>query len=452
MVDHTGCMAGQTKPVPRPTPRVGGQYGRYLPVRTVSVEVAAGPDRGARLEAASEHVTVGSAPGNDLVLGDESVSRYHLELHAHEDGVALIDCGSTNGTRIGAVRIERAVVPAGTLVELGRTRLRVDGGGRALVELHGDDAFGALRGRTPVMRRLFARLEKAAQSDIAVLLVGESGTGKELIARALHERSPRAAGPFVTVDCGALAPSLVASELFGHERGAFTGAHEQRLGAFERTGGGTLFLDEIGELPGDLQSSLLGVLERRAFHRVGGDREIRVDVRIVAATNRDLRAEVNAQRFRLDLYYRLAVMTIEVPPLRERLDDIALLVRHFLEECGHAGDVEDVFSDETMADLQRHRWPGNVRELRNLVEATLAMGETIRPSSEELRTAAKGETLTCVLDVPYGEARTRLLDEFEARYLRALLARAEGNVSQAARLADMNRSHLFTLLRRHGLR
>jgi DNA-binding NtrC family response regulator len=345
------------------------------------------------------------------------------------------------------------VVPAGTVVEIGRTRLRIDGGSRARVELHGDDSFGALRGRTPVMRRLFARLAKAAQSDIAVLLVGESGTGKELIARALHERSPRASGPFVTVDCGALAPSLVASELFGHERGAFTGAHEQRVGAFERARGGTIFLDEVGELPGDLQSTLLGVLERRSFHRVGGDREVRVDVRIVAATNRDLRAEVNAQRFRLDLYFRLAVMTIDVPPLRERVDDIPLLVRHFLEECGHQGELEDVVSDETLAELARHRWPGNVRELRNLVEATLAMGETIRPSSEDLSAgAAAPSTIACSLDVAYGEARARLLDEFEKRYLGALLVRADGNVSQAARLADMNRSHLFTLLRRHGLK
>jgi len=282
-------------------------------------------------------------------------------------------------------------------------------------------------------------------------LVGESGTGKELLACAIHEASARAGQPMVTVDCGALAPNLVASELFGHERGAFTGADTQRSGAFEQADRGTLFLDEVGELPAELQSNLLGVLERRRFRRVGGNDEIAVDVRVVAATNRDLRAEVNAGRFRLDLYYRLAVITADVPPLRERRDDIELLVAHFLAMAGHTGSVGEVFSRSAMAQLLSHHWPGNVRELRNVVEATLAMGESVSLAADRSLQSADGGP-AWPLDLPYNDARAKLLHEFERRYLTHLLERSGGNVSQAARDADMNRSHLNTLLRRHRLR
>src|SRR5262249_43794023 len=282
---------------------------------------------------------------------------------------------------------------------------------------------------TPVMRRLLLSIERAAQSDAAVLLIGESGTGKEVIARALHDLGPRAKKPFVTVDCGALSPTLVASELFGHERGAFTGADRQHIGAFERASGGTLFLDEIGELPGALQANLLGVLERRRFRRLGGKQEISVDVRIVSATHRDLRAEVNSGTFRLDLYYRLAVVVMKVPPLRERADDVPLLVEHFLRECGHDGPVGALISPAAMHALMHHHWPGNVRELRNLIEATVAMGEA--PPLDGGPAAPAGRA--GVADLPYKEARAQVLHDFEASYLRALLERTQGNVSQAPR-------------------
>ena len=302
------------------------------------------------------------------------------------------------------------------------------------------------------MRRLMARVERAARTDIAVLLCGESGTGKELIVRALHDLGPRADGPFVTVDCGSLSPTLVASELFGHERGAFTGADRQRIGAFENAHGGTLFLDEIGELPAALQATLLGVLERRKLRRLGGREEVAVDVRIVSATNRDLRAEVNSGAFRLDLYYRIAFVMLQVPPLRDRLDDIPLLVEHFLRESGHTGPVEEAISTATMASLEQHHWPGNVRELRNLIEVSVAMGEApalddaVRPANDG------GDLIDSLLDAPYKEARSTLLAEFEQRYLTNLLDRAKGNVSRAAREARMDRSHLTDLLQRHKLR
>jgi DNA-binding NtrC family response regulator len=309
------------------------------------------------------------------------------------------------------------------------------------------------------MRRLMAQVQKAAQADQSALVIGESGTGKELIARALHDLGPRAPRPFVTVDCGALTPTLVASELFGHEKGAFTGADRQHAGAFERADGGTLFLDEIGELPAALQSNLLGVLERRRFRRLGGRAEIAVNVRVVAATNRDLRADVNAGTFRLDLYYRLAVVVLGVPPLRERTDDVPLLVEHFLREAGHEGPVEKLVSPAAMRALAAHRWPGNVRELRNVIEATVAMGEApVLHAAEAQSAAAPGggtaldDALAGLLALPYKDARASLLHEFESRYLRALLARAAGNVSRAAREAGMDRSHLTDLIQRHNLK
>jgi DNA-binding NtrC family response regulator len=304
-----------------------------------------------------------------------------------------------------------------------------------------------------VMRALLARIDTAARSESPVLLQGESGTGKELIARALHERGPRAKKPFVTVDCGSLSPGLVTSELFGHERGAFTGADRRHVGAFERANGGTVFLDEIGELPLTLQANLLGVLERRRFRRVGSQEELNVDVRVVSATHRDLRAAVNGGQFRLDLFFRLAVVKLEVPPLRARLEDLELLIAHFMKEAGSEATVGQLFTPDVFATLRAHQWPGNVRELRNLVEATLAMGEappletaTPLPFTEASAAAIPGPEKT------YKDARADVLHRFEKDYLGKLLTLTKGNVSAASRHAKMDRSHLIELLQRHGLR
>jgi DNA-binding NtrC family response regulator len=294
---------------------------------------------------------------------------------------------------------------------------------------------------------LFADIERVAATAASVLIVGESGTGKERVAEALHARSGRAKAPFVTIDCGALASSLIASELFGHERGAFTGADRVHVGAFERASDGTVFLDEIGELPAADQSSLLGVLERRRFRRVGGTQEIEVGARVIAATNRDLRAEVNNNRFRHDLYHRLAVVVLRLPPLRERREDIAPLVRHFARDLGATEPVEKIFGADVLARWERHPWPGNIRELRNAVEAALVVGpmgsyEQLPPASHD-----PSEPLQ-----PYKDARAAVVREFEYDYLKRLLEEANGNVSQAARSAKMDRSHLIDLLHRHGLK
>jgi DNA-binding NtrC family response regulator len=346
------------------------------------------------------------------------------------------------------------VVPSGTTLRLGRSGVTLGSGLPATVELHDEDRLGELRGQTQSMRRLMTQVRRAALSNVAILFVGESGTGKELLARAVHDASPRANAPFVTIDCGAVTPTLVASELFGHEKGAFTGATQTTRGAFEEADGGTIFLDEVGELPPELQATLLGALERHKFCRVGGRKEISIDVRVVAATNRDLRAEVNSGQFRLDLYYRLAVVALEVPPLRERTRDIPLLVEHFARETGLTRPIDEVIPPETMAQLLRHRWPGNVRELRNYVQATVAMGEpaelrddAMSPEKDELRRA-----LSPLLEGPYGDARNRLLQTFERQYIERLMERAHDNVAQAARDAGMARSHLNDLLRRHKVR
>ncbi len=418
-----------------------------LPVRTLSVKVLSGIDAGLSVVDATEAVTVGIAEGNALRLTDPSVSRFHVELSRRGDKVLVRDLGSTNGTLWQGLTLVDAAVPPGTVLQLGHTHLEVGSGQTKSVELSEADALGPLKGQAPVMRTLLARIDKAARTLSAALLTGESGTGKELIARALHERGPRAKKPFVTVDCGSLSPGLVASELFGHERGSFTGADRRHVGAFEQADGGTVFLDEIGELSPTLQASLLGVLERQRFRRVGGSEEISVDVRVVSATHRDLRAAVNAGSFRLDLFFRLAVVKLDVPALRARVEDLELLIAHFLKEAGSEASVGDLFPKDVLSALRAHHWPGNVRELRNLVESTLAMGEP--PSFES---PPPSETSLPGPERTYKDARAELLHRFEGQYLSKLMTVTKGNVSAAARHAKMDRSHLIELLQRHGLR
>ncbi len=428
-----------------------------LEFSTLEAEVLSGQSRSAgsrkkpqRVVSQGPILTVGSTEGNDLVLDDPTVSRYHVEFEATPRGIRATDHRSTNGTRVGPVLVERAVLPEDVEVQVGQTTLRIRSGERRQVTEGVEGRAHGLVGQSHAMRHLVARTEKAARSGASTLIVGESGTGKELVARALHELSDRKNGPFVTVDCGTIMPNLIASELFGHERGAFTGAERRHIGAFEQANGGTVFLDELGELPASLQPTLLGALERRRFRRVGGTEDIEVDVRLVAATNRDLRAEVNEGRFRLDLYFRLAVVTLLLPPLRERQEDIPALVDHFCRELGHLG--ASPIDESLMSLLEGHSWPGNVRELRNLVEATLAMGEAPDLLLTERPSTPSDDPIEDTLGLTYKEARAALLQRFEARYLGHWLEKCGGNVAATARSAKMDRSHLFQLLKRHGLR
>ena len=421
-----------------------------FPVRTIVVDVVEGLDSGASASAEGESLSIGTAPqGNELVLTDPHVSRYHLEVSVTPSGFLVVDTGSSNGTFIGPMRVVRAYVPPGTVVRVGTSSLRLREGGGTTVPLYHADAIAGFYGRAPASRRLMAQIERAAPSQAPVLLEGESGTGKEVLARAIHMLGPRTSMPFEVVDCGALVPALVASELFGHEKGAFTGADKQHVGAFERAEGGTVFLDEIGELPIGLQASLLGALERRRFRRVGGQKEIAFGGRIVSATHRDLRAAINAGTFRLDLYYRIAIIALKVPPLRERPEDIPLLVEHFLREAG--APVSSLLSDAAMAMLQAQTWPGNVRELRNTIEALLAMGELPPPMPPDAGSLAT-DPIAASLSLTYKQAREAVLRAFEGRYVEHIVKAAGGNIAKAARDADMDRSHLMDLMRRLGLR
>jgi len=433
--------------VPGPTQlqrRAGEQV-----VTTLRVEVVDGPDRG-KHAVSTDTLSVGTAKDNDLAVGDFTVSRFHLEISVRGGGVLVTDLGSTNGTYVGNVRIERAFVPPGTLVKLGGTTVRFDDAEKKTVKL--DDATHELAGMlatSPQMLKMFADVERVAATPTSVLVVGESGTGKERVAEALHAKSPRAKEPFVTIDCGALASTLLSSELFGHERGAFTGADRTYIGAFERAENGTVFLDEIGELPAADQVALLGVLERRRFRRVGGTQEIELGARVIAATNRDLRTEVNSGRFRHDLYHRLAVVVLKLAPLRERREDIAVLVEHFARELGVDGPIEATFTPELLARWERHPWPGNVRELRNAVEAAIVVGAPLTsdlPAHPGAAASADGPLL------PYKDARAAVVGDFERGYLTRLMHESDGNVSRAARAARMDRSHLIDLLHRHGLK
>jgi DNA-binding NtrC family response regulator len=302
------------------------------------------------------------------------------------------------------------------------------------------------------MRRLFQVLDKVAQSSADVLIEGENGTGKEVIAAELVRLGGRRQKPLIIVDCGAISPTLIESELFGHVRGAFTGALRDRAGAFEEADGGTVFLDEIGELPLDMQPKLLRALAQREIRRVGASRSTKVDIRVIAATNRRLEREVNSGRFREDLYYRLSVVTLRVPPLRERKEDIPLLVSHFLDKLG-VQDPLKVFPHEALEELKRYDWPGNVRELKNHVERVIVLGEDMplaAPADAAPRASDPGPGVD--IERPFKEAKEAIVERFERGYLAALLEWADGNVSRAARKAGLDRMYLHRLLQRHGLR
>jgi two-component system, NtrC family, response regulator GlrR len=306
------------------------------------------------------------------------------------------------------------------------------------------------------MRRALTTLERVANSDATVLLEGETGTGKEIAAESIHMGSARRDGPFVVVDCAAIPQNLLESELFGHEKGAFTGASSGRQGAFEAASGGTIFLDEIGELGIDLQPRLLRALERRHIKRVGSNTYVPVDVRVVAATNRDLRREVSAGRFRSDLYYRLAVVEVRIPPLRERRDDLPILVEAILDGLdAHAHPTAQRMRQPAFfADLEHHEWPGNVRELRNYLERCLAMRDVVPMDISPPREEAVGDVEANLPDTtqPLKIARERWTQIMERRYLEVLLARHQGNVAAAARDAGVDRMHFYRLLWRHELR
>jgi DNA-binding NtrC family response regulator len=431
-----------------------------LDLQTAELTVEAGASRGQTSRIDTRSLTVGTHPSCDLLIDDRGVSRFHFRIEADEMFL-LRDLGSTNGTYAGALRVREAYLNDNVIITIGEeTRLRF----RLLQEhvsipLADEEVFGQLRGRSVVMRELFAVLKRASQTDAPILLQGETGTGKELAARAIHQHSRRGQGPFVVFDCSAVPENLIEAHLFGHERGAFTGAVAAREGVFERAHGGTLFLDELGELGFDLQPKLLRVLESREVERIGGRRPIKVDVRIIAATNRDLQ-QLTAQRaFRQDLYHRLAILRAVLPPLRDRREDIPMLAAHFAQHLAFGSENDEgaqaatSFVEQSFTSLARHDWPGNVRELRNVVERAAICFNQDAPSPQprelvdQVRELQQAVGLTLNHRTPMRAAR----EQFEREYLADLLRSCGGEVEQAAEIARIHPKSFERLLRKYSM-
>ena len=415
--------------------------------------VVKGPDRGESIAIGTVSFTLGSGAGCDVPLSDPTISRRHLGVEPGPEGVVARDLGSTNGSFVQGARFTELTLGFGTEITIGKTVLKFVPNEEA-IDLGPSDSesYGSLVGRDPKLRRLFRLLDDVAATDATVLIEGEPGTGKELFAEEIHRHSPRKDGPFIVFDCGAVPDELIESALFGHVRGAFAGAVSDRRGAFEEANGGTLFLDEIGELSPAVQPALLRAIDKQSVRPVGGTNTTPTSVRVVAATNRNLRAEIAAKQFREDLYYRVAVIRMLVPPLRDRPEDIPLLVQHFIRQF--RPDRPLTVAEQDLERLQRHPWVGNARELRNVVERACALsrGSQLLIDDGLDERPASGAAGAPDIDLPFKEAKARVVDAFERGYIDALLKRHEGNLSAAARAADIDRKHLRELLRKHGLR
>jgi DNA-binding NtrC family response regulator len=403
-----------------------------------------------------EPVVIGRDPACQLVVGDTGVSSMHAELIATPRGVRLRDLGSKNGTWVADLRITEAYLTATTSFWVARTELGFETVKPEKVDLPDIEKFGPLYGTSALMRDLFRRLQKGAPTDLTVLVQGETGTGKELVAEAVHQSSGRKNGPFVIVDCGSIAPTLAEATLFGHERGAFTGATSSRESPFVEANGGTIFLDELGELPLDVQPKLLRALAERRIKKVGSNDYETFDARVVAATRRDLEAAVNAGTFRSDLYFRLAQVRAYVPPLRQRLEDIPGLIRHVLDQMGAKGAWRRV-SRSILDRLLRYDWPGNVRELRNAVAVSLALAEEGEPldiaAAVGLKASKpKGKIVEATAIRAYHDAKREALHQFERAYFKQLVDATNGNVAEISRRTGLQRTHVRKYLRLHGLR
>ena len=451
-------------------------------LRKSKLVVIEGPDKGAELVMSQEEVVVGRSSVCDLALTDKSVSSLHFKIVAVDNGYVLLDEGSTNGTFYGDIKIREIFLKPGTVFRAGNTVMKFQPTQDILtIALSERDRFDQVIGASVPMREIFANLERVAPSELTVMIQGETGTGKEVVARAIHNASPRRNKPFVVLDCSAIPKDLIESTIFGHEKGSFTGAISSHKGVFEQAHGGTIFLDELGELPLDMQPKLLRVLENREVKRVGADRTVNVDVRVVAATNRDLRQMVTESRFREDLYFRMSVVQLHLPPLRSRKDDIPLLMDSFLgrinAQRAEIGRSPLEVSPEAVAALKARPWPGNVRELKNVVERAASLGEgpvltrqdfligsdpmglvrgaTLHPTPfSASESSGLGDTDIAVnvdIDVSFKDAKQAILDEFEGVYLRKLIERHTGNISQSAKSAGLTRYHLRELLKKHNI-
>jgi transcriptional regulator with GAF, ATPase, and Fis domain len=401
---------------------------------------------------------VGADPRSDLCLPDRGVSRNHAEFRLQRGRAWVRDLGSRNGTRLDGARVTEAELQLGAVILLGETPLALYPRWRVReVDPSTESHFGDLYGNSPALREVFGILKRVSACDATVLIEGETGTGKELVARSLHQASGRAAHPYVVFDCTTVTKELAESELFGHVRGAFSGAVSDREGAFRQADGGSIFLDEIGELPLDLQPKLLRVLESGEVRRVGDTQYRKVDVRAMAATHRDLHAEARRGRFRSDLLYRLSVVRVQLPPLRARPEDIAIMVERLIGSQLAPGSS---VSGRNLERLTSYSWPGNVRELRNVLTRALALAPrgdgpllfddlVLNLASDAASPTTLGYCFPGVdAPLPYKEAKQRLLTQFDDEYVQALMRRHSGNISQAAQAAELSRKHVYCLLRK----
>lgn len=428
----------------------------HVDVRRLRLVVVEGPNfvvRGQSViktwESTGDRFSIGKHPSNEVVIEHDSVSRFHCEIVILERGPRVRDLVSRNGTILDGVDIEVAFPRDRSLLRLGKVLLRIEWlDATTPVPLSARAEFGAMVGSSLAMRACFSEMERAAKCEATVLFLGETGTGKTTAAEAIHFRSTRSKAPFMVVDCSTLPSLLMESELFGHEKGAFTGADRMRKGAFEDANGGTVFLDEIAELPLELQAKLLRVIETKQIRRLGNTEEIKVDVRIMAATHKDLRAEMNAGRFRQDLYYRLEVLPIRLPALRERVEDIPRLAEKLLTSLRVAPETQaKLLVPETLTTLKRAAWSGNIRELRNYLERSAIFEEALPLQGHVLPVANEAIDARRTL----AAERDRIVEAFERKYLLALLALHENNVTRAARAADISRNHLYRLIHKYGI-
>jgi transcriptional regulator with GAF, ATPase, and Fis domain len=440
----------------------------HLSRRRCKLVVTRGPDVGRSLELGAQQIKIGKMQDNDLVLTDKTVSRYHVEIYQVPNGsYAVRDLKSTNGTLLDNARIKEAYLNPGATITIGNSDIKFTLYDEKMqIPPSRSEHFGDMVGRNQKMRKIFGVLEKVGPQDVTIIIEGETGTGKELVARGIHLHSARKDKPFIVVDCGAVQSNLIESELFGHEKGSFTGAIASRQGAFELAHNGTIFLDELGELPLELQPKLLRVLEQREIKRVGGSKTLKVDVRIIAATNRNLEEEVKKGNFRQDLFFRLSVVRVWLPPLRERRDDVPLIVKKFLEDKTGVG-----IDNEAMRVLMNYNWPGNIRELKNAIEraSSFCENKTIRVSdlpiqiqegidgSPPVHYASDGSgkeaqfIAATSTNLPFKDAKEELLNKFERDYLVELLKRNNLNISQAAREAKLDRKHIRNLMKKYKL-
>lgn len=436
-------------------------------LRKCILAIVEGPGEKTKIDLGKKKlIRVGKKDDNDLIIRDKTVSRNHFEIEETADSYLLRDLNSTNGTFINDLKVREAFLSPGDIITLGNTKIEYRAfDERVQMEPSDKNEFGELAGKNKKMRQIFGVLERISPTMATVIVEGETGTGKELVARAIHQNSARKDKPFVVFDCSAIAPNLIESELFGHMKGSFTGAIKDRKGAFEAATSGTIFLDEIGELTIDLQPKLLRALEQREIKRVGSTQSVQLDVRVICATNRNLKKEVAEGRFREDLYYRLSVVKIQLPALRERPDDIPLITEKILAGARFNRKPDNSFyatrvEDDALKMLQRYQWPGNVRELANILERAVSFSENGIISAQSLQFIFSEsehpddqtvKTTGIDSNMPFKEAKQKVVESFEKEYLEDLLERNRHNVSKAAREAKIDRKHLRNLLIKYGI-